>query len=401
MKRLSRLAGGVLALAVVAVVVRDGGAKSPDGNPLFQQIPGLEILRGREHRALLVVPLAAPAADPADTKAFDTAAGATTTDQFNIAEPQKNQGRHLLDFYNWSTAPVLVLGGTVLSGGTRDRYVSGSFLVGAGTQTAARVLPADREALEPGQASRLLAPEPFVVPHLLRVVGLAGGSAAAVDAFIEEVYALAGLDADRQPLATLYRLGPVAEKMKEYLPFFAGLPAEADARVVGAAIYVGDRFLSVDLFGRNADFRANWPAILAGAAFEASAFEVSYGLVNAPFPAARDPERVREDVGRILRRPLGTAHREEKPVGEGREFSFRRDDLVGRTLALPDGMLVHAVILRDALSEPEPPPPNVGGTPSEETPGDLERRAERGRLTEFEKRLLDRMRSRRGLPAGD
>ena len=59
------------------------------------------------------------------------------------------------------------------------------------------------------------------------------------------------------------------------------------------------------------------------AAFEAAAYEVSYGLLNAPFPAARDPERAREDLTRILRRPLGASHREEKVTGLGREFAFR------------------------------------------------------------------------------
>ncbi|MCU0724669.1 MAG: hypothetical protein MUE73_02600 [Planctomycetes bacterium] len=386
-------------LALLLVLTRGSEAKPPPDNPIHASLAGTEIARGREYRALLVVPLLAPAADPENARPLASAAASAGADLFNPAEPAKSEGRSTIEFLNWSTEPVLVLAGTILSGGARDRFVPGSHLVGPASRILARVYPADREARKPADRGRILEPEALVVPHLLRVLGLGGGSLAAVDGFLEEVHALSGIRPDRQPIATLYRLGPIAEKMQEYLPYFAGVPGEADGRAVGAAIYVGDRFLSVDLFGRNADFRVFWPALLASAAFEAAAYEVSYGLLNAPFPAARDPERAREDLTRILRRPLGASHREEKVTGLGREFAFRRDDLTGRTLAL-DGQLVHAMILKDVLSEPEPEPP-AAGTPSEETYGDLARRAERSRLTEFERRLLDRMRDRRGIPAGE
>ena len=105
-------------------------------------------------------------------------------------------------------------------------------------------------------------------------------------------------------------------------------------------------------------------------------------------------------IHELLKKPFAARVVEEPAVALGTELRFERDRLVGRVLLMEDTFL-HAVLSLDLLTaqaDAAPPPPTGQGTVPAE--GEMERRSARSRLTEYERRLLERMRNRRSNPPG-
>jgi hypothetical protein len=232
-----------------------------------------------------------------------------------------------------------------------------------------------------------------MAPDLVRFAALAGGPEEAVEAFLGDAGAILKLPLPRESLAAMADAAGGTPAMQDYRDLFARIPDEAGKRVVGAAVFVNDRFAGLDLFPTNDDFRAHWPTLLLGAALHAGLIDRYAAEVGILFPAARDPDRFAERVKKTLRTPFGAVAREAAAAGAGTEISMRREGVTVR--ALVDADIVHAAFLVDPEEEeiPAAPPP---GTAVTETPEDLLRRGDRARLTEAERRLLERMLERRG-----
>jgi len=386
-----------LLISAVPAAAKKKNVAIPADHPMLELMARASFVKGRQHRALLVYPISRDVADPAQVRRPATSAEAASAENLSIGEPEKKPGRGPVELFNWSKEPILLLAGELLEGGVRDRFLSRDVLLSGGERVSAPAYTADRKERDDEDASRVLKPMNVLVPDFLRLVAVTDGPRRMVERFIEEQFGVAGEKLDRRPLPALYRSAKIAERMKEYRTVFQAIPDEAGKRVVGCAALVGDRFVGIDLFGSNASFRAHWPQILSALALEAALYEAAYGLLARPFPAVRDPDRHLVRMKGMLKKLFAARMTEEEPVDAGEEISFSRDELVGRAL-LRDGELLHAVIVPDFLTAApgtEPPP---GSSPQEYTQGELERRAERGTLTEAEKRLLERMRERNRRP---
>jgi hypothetical protein len=387
---------------LATVTFAAAGKILPASHPFMRLLGDVSVERGREHRAILVVPIARAFGDPAGLVRPRTSVEAVRQELLSAAEPAKNPGRGPVELFNWSKDRILVLAGEVFEGGIRDRFVARDVLLGPASRAVAPGYPADRKPRPAADAKTTLAPLAAVAPDLLRLLGMVEGPLGAADSFLQDEYALAGEKDPRETLVHLMRSEQIAARMDEYRNMFAKIPAEAGGKAIGAAVLVGDRLLSVDLFATNDMFAAHWPMLLTTCAFQASLYEVSYGLLNQPFPAARDPARYARMIEQFLKIPFAARFMEEPAVALGTEMRFERDRTVGRVLLDGENFL-HAVLSFDVLTssaDAPPPPPSTSGV----DPGapELERRAARSRLTEYERRLLERMRDRRqgALPGG-
>jgi hypothetical protein len=393
----------VLLLATAALAA--GGEVLPATHPFMRLLADVRIERGREHRALLVIPISRELGDPAQAERPMTSLEAQKKEDLSAAEPAKNPARGPFELFNWSNEPILLLAGEVFEGGVRDRFLARDVLLGPGSRVVAPGYPADRKPRPKADAPRTLKPLGTVAPDLLRLLGIMQGPLGSVDSFLQDEYALAGEKHPRETLVHLMQSKRITDRMADYRKLFAKIPAEAEGKVIGVAVLVGDRLVGIDLFGSNDLLAAHWPALLNTYAFQASLYEVSYGLLNQAFPAARDPDRYRKQVRDLLKKPFAARFVEQPAVGLGTELRFERERLLGRVLLVgedDDQALLHAVLSLDLLTStadaPPPPPVNRGTDPAQ---GELERRSSRARLTEYERRLLERMRNRRqGNPPG-
>jgi ARG and Rhodanese-Phosphatase-superfamily-associated Protein domain len=388
----------VLALFAPSLFAAGGQVLPPD-HPFIGALADSKVERGREHRALLVVPIARELGDPAGgPKCPMTAAFAAKKEYLSAGEPENQPGRGPIELFNWSTDRIFILAGELFEGGLRDRFVSRDVLLEPGKKALAPAYFADRKPRLKAEALATLTPVGAIAPDLLRLVGLLEGSRAAADSFLQDEFALAGEKHPRETLLFILKSAKIKERMDEYRTMFAKIPAEAEGKAVGAAVLVGDRLVGVDLFGTNDLFAANWPALLHTYAFQAALYEVSYGLLAQPFPAARDPERFRANIKEFLKKPFAARAVKVPAVSLGQELRFQQGNVLGRVLIDGD-RLIHAVLSLDLLTATAdvPSPPNAGTT--DPGVGELERRAGRARLTEYERRLLERMRNRRaGIP---
>lgn len=380
----------VLALAAAPGSAKNGAGLPPD-HPLLARLAASDVERGREYRALVLYPIAAEVSDPADAKRAMTAVEAEKKENLSIREPEKKAGRETVEIFDFSTEPVLLLAGEILEGGLRDRFLTRDVLLGPASRATAPALPAEDRARPKDEESRVLSPFGAVVPDRLRREGLIGSSPAAAAEKLAEQIRMLGGKLDRRAVTKLFDAEAIEARSGEYRSIYGAIPDEAEKRTIGAAAFVGERLVGIDLFETNLAFRAHWPTLLRTRALEAALYEKHLGLLARPFPAGRDPDRHREGVKALLKKVFAASAKMEDAVGLGEEVLLRRETVVGRAL-VADGKLVHATILSDEESPEAAPPP---GSPTDESSrGLLERKAARGTLTEAERRLLERMRDR-------
>lgn len=370
----------------------------PLDHPLIKFVADLDAGSAREHRALLVVPLVASKADPPGTTRPVTAAEAVAADDLSVGEPKKNPGRDPLEVYNWSTAPILLMAGEVLEGGRRDRFFARSILLPPGQKLTVPAYPADRLPRPAAAATTTLRPVASLAPDLLRLVAITDGPRGASIAFLDGQFAMAAAKGARASVVDLLKAPALKTRMADYEKTFAAIPDEAQGRVIGAAAFVGDRFVGADLFPTNLAFRCRWPAMLKTLAFQASLFELSYGLLQQPFPVGRDPSRHTGTLKAFLRRIFAGRLIPDPKLGLGTSSRVVQADLRARLLQDDTGAVVHLVVmvdLSDTTSEGPPPP---GGSREIGYAG-MEIRDKAGLLNPYERRLLERMRSaRQGAP---
>lgn len=398
--RAAALAAACLLLAPAALSAK-GGALGAD-HPFIALLARSKLERGREHRALLVMPITSETGDPDGTTPAATPDDAARQEQLSVGEPEKKPGRGPVELFNWSTKPILLLAGEVLEGGHRDRFLCRDVLLGPGSRVEVPALPADRKPRPKDEQSRVLRPLGAVAPDLLRLVGLVDGPAGAAESFLEDEFALSGQPPGRGALPDLFRNEKLADRITAYRGMFAAVPGEFQRRVVGVAAVVGGRLTGIEVFGTNAGFREHWPRILRTLAFQASLYELTYGLLDQPFALGKDPDRYRAAVEPLLRKCYAARADRTDALDLGEELVLTRDELIARVL-LAEDRVVHALLMIDYLSRPPAagPPPDNAGAGREETAEELERRdAEGRRLTEYERRLLERMRERRRNPGG-
>lgn len=332
-----------------------------------------------------------------------------------FAEPELAKSRYDVTVRNGRERPVLVIGGTILEGGKRDRLVRHSAIVDAGADTDVSTYPASasserRKVAEPFKVSDTLAP-----PYL-RLKAEYGGSANTVTTFIARWLDFREEDDDRKSLvaiATAPKLKAFCLACHEAAARFPRTEGRS-ARVVGAVAVVRGRIQSLILYGNNELVRECFPAMLRGATYPAAAIELRAKKAGIPLPTADDdPDEVLalsrkevEDLVELVR----TATFREDDVGKGQLGEAlilkagRRAR--GRALGL-GGKLVQLVVyphdpFQSALygTALDVPDEDLMEDPERTGLAGLQRRADQGRrLTEAEKRLLERLGGKVGNPA--
>ena len=178
----------------------------------------------------------------------------------------------------------------------------------------------------------------------------------------------------------------------------------AGKRVVGCVVAVRGRVQAFALYGTNALLRAHFAPLVGSAAYAAAALEVRAKEIGLVLIAPEKTEELRDavraqaaDLLARLRKAL--VRRDEIREGLlGDAYLLRLTDgtrgrmiaYEGRTVHLtvyPDDPFEHALYGEDV----DPPPDDTPTSPEDSRPA-LERKRDTGRrLTEAEKRLLDRL----------
>ena len=334
-----------------------------------------------------------------------------------FTEPELPRSRYDVTVKNGRDRPVLVIGGLILEGGKRDRLIRHSAIIGAGDETDVSTFPASssserRKEAEPFKVSDTLAP-----PYLRRKAEY-GGTANTVTTFIARWLDFREDDDDRKSLiaiATAPKLKAFCLPCHEAAARFPRTEGQSK-RVVGAVGVVRGRIQGLILYGNNDLVRECFPAMLRGATYPAAAIELRAKQAGIPLPGVdEDPEAAlaqsRKDVDDLLELVREATFREDD-VGKGQlgeaMILVAGRSARGRALGL-NGQLVQLVVyphdpFENALygSALDVPDEDEMEDPERAGVAGLQRRADQGRrLTEAEKRLLERLGGRIKDPASD
>jgi hypothetical protein len=400
--RLVFLTTMLLAVALLAAAPTRGVADEEEGNFAQAMLKGLTLGQPVVTDQLFVFPLLA--ASVPETLGVESEPSVDTVD---FEEPDFMRRRYDVLVKNGGDKPVLVLGGTVLEGGKRDRLIRRSVLVAPKSNLEAAALPASassdiRKEAEPFGVAESLA------PTYLRKKALFGGSALTVTSFIARALDFREEDDDRKSIVAIAE----SPKLKQFcLPCHESMsnlpqPKAEMGRVVGAIGGVRGRIQGLVLFGNNELFIAYFERFLKGATWPAAVIELQAKKAGVPLPGKDDPEVTLEILTKEAQALLDNLSKarfkkdrmEEGEAGEA--FLFRTSSGTrGRALGL-DGRLVYfaafphdpfeSALYRGTITVPDE---ELAEDPTRPGAAELERKAgmEGRRLTEYEKRLLERL----------
>jgi len=188
-------------------------------------------------------------------------------------------------------------------------------------------------------------------------------------------------------------------------------PLTEEGRIVGAIGGVRGRIQGLILFGSNQLFQAYFEAFLKGATYPAAAIEIQAKKAGLKLPGKEDPEktlaRITKEATELLQNMQQATYRkdrmEEGEVGNALLFRTPKGNR-GRAIGVDDQMVYLAAFVHDPFENAfygtalEVPNPEDLEDPTRPGIAELERRARNPgqRLTEFEKRLLERLRKAPG-----
>jgi hypothetical protein len=243
-----------------------------------------------------------------------------------------------------------------------------------------------------------------MAPPYLRMAAHRGDLRRSVERVLEHYEPVLPKDAPSVSLAAMIRSDRMRFLVSDYQQEFLRYPQDVGGPVIGVVAVVGERIAVYESFGDPELFRRHWPTILGSLAFAAAGHEIRTGVAGQPFLVlpAEGPERFLPDISAFRKAMAGAKVKPGKAEDMEAWYRFQGRTVTGSASAGPDGV-VHLVAfpLRstdDALYGKKLPPEDVETT----TPdvGDLIRREREGRLTEYEKRWLARLRARRAALGG-
>jgi hypothetical protein len=301
----------------------------------------------------------------------------------------------------------LLLGGTVLAGGKRDRVVTHDVLIPAGDAREVDVVPASMSGETPKVTPDLQVLS-FLAPPYVREGALSGTTKGFVSRFVSHFLDFRNPGDKRKSLAAIGDADALADYCLVCQRSMEAWPQRKGAGVVvGGLSVVRGRVQSVEVFATNDHVKAWFEPILRSLAFPAAAMELRAKKVGLTLPKGDEATLTAATAAaKETLAALGTAVFEPRKSAEGtlgQSFKVKlKDGSAGGAIAL-DGRLIHVAIFPDDPFDRAlyavPLEPLVGDDASDDEEdrkgsAELERRAALGvRLTEAEKRVLERLRA--------
>lgn len=387
-------------IASVPAAARDGG-KEP--NFLVAVLEGLELGEGQRAENIIVFPLLAPEKREGLAVKPDVWSSSVA-----FSEPEFPKKRFNVDVVNSEDTPLLVLGGTILGGGYRDRLVPSDVIVPAGgsIEMGTIVASSPRDARKEARAFHISS---ATAPPYLRERAEFSPTNTLVPAFVKHFLDFRNEEDTRTSLTAINASEVLTQFCLPCHKSLSAFPTANDGRVVGFMTAVRGRIRSLEFFGSNRLFKAYFAPLLKSHTFSAAAIALRARKLKMPVPGGGDYDRaMREARGKaekLLTQVRKARFRDgDAPKGSIGEYLILRTKNSTRGMAVAlNGELVHASIhpyepFENALyrGELEPRTPEEVDEGTTEVDRDTARRAARGgRLTPDEERLLRRLRGRR------
>ena len=385
----------VLALGAPAAIAKDN---APD--PIKSFLDGLTIGEGIATAEVIIFPVMA-AEKPAKLEIRPS----TWSENVGFNEPEFPKRRFNVNVANNEPGMLLMLGGTILGGGHRDRVIPQDVLVPAGARVEIETIAAApsgdhrKEAL-PFRLGSALAP-PYI-----RERAEFSPTNTLVPNFASHFLDFRNEGDKRKSLSAINASDKLTKLCLPCHEALAKFPVAEGGRVVGVITAVRGRIGSLELFGDNRLLKAWFEPLLKSHTFAAAAIAVKAKKLRVPLPtddnADQTMEKLQKDAQKLLERVQKARFKEgDTPKnGAGQYWIFRTSNSTRGAATVLDDRLIHMAVFpyepfENALFGRRVKAPNDESEYGEYGQGELERKARHGRLTEYEKRLLDRMRKNR------
>jgi hypothetical protein len=409
------IACAALALCAAPLGAEDPAPPAPPSTPaevakaLAAQLKHVHMGEGLVAEEVVLFPLYVLTAPPP----LDLAPAITGT-PFRANEIEGKAGTELVRVMNPGPKTSLLLGGSVLEGGKRDRIVKHDVLIPSADARDVEVTVGSMssDVRNPPAEFKL---QDFLAPPYLREAILFSNSKSIVPKFVSHFLDFRNPSDKRKSLAAIGDADALADYCLVCQRTMAEWPEKKGAgTVVGGISVVRGRVQALELFATNEQLAAFFSPILKSLTFPAAAIALKAKKLNIQLP--RDDEshvKKGQEAAKELMAALPDATYDalKDPEGAlGMRFLVKlKDGTRGGALAL-DGRLVHlALFANDAfdrslyaqalepLAAEDVTDDGDGGDPLRR----LEQRSEAGaRLTESEKQLLERLRKREDLGSG-
>ncbi len=388
------------ALLVLAAAPADAKDKEP--NFVQRMLEGVTLGDGQHTTELIIFPLLAP--EKTEKQKIKPDVWAT---KVGWSEPEFPKRRYNVGIANNETEPLLVLGGTVLGGGKRDRLVPNDVIVPVGGRVEIRTIPASarkdqRKDALPFRVSTSTAP-----PYL-RERAEFNPTSTLVPNFVSHFLDFRNPDDKRESLSAIAASDQLTVLCLPCHESLSAFPTASGGRVIGLVTAVRGRIRSFEFFGSNRLFKAYFEPLLKSHTFAAAAIALRAKKIGLKVPKADDDpvkavERMRKKAEKLLASLQKAKYRDgDQPKGSIGEYVILKTGNGTRGTAVAmDGELVHGAVFphepfENALFSRDIRPPLPGseyGVGGQEA---LERRGARGTLTIAERRILNRLRGRTG-----
>jgi hypothetical protein len=266
-----------------------------------------------------------------------------------IHEPDLPKKRYNVRIANNETQPLLMLGGTILGGGKRDRLVPNDVIVPVGGRVEIRTIVASssrdqrKEAL-PFKTSSSLAP-----PYL-RERAEFSPSNTLVPNFVSHFLDFRNEGDNRRSLSAINASEDLNVLCLPCHQSLAEFPLLGGGRVRGVVTAVRGRIRSFELFGSNKLLKAYFAHLLKSHTFAAAAIAVRAKKLGLKEPGNGDPETAVAEMAakaeKLLAQLKNAKYREgDQPAGSSGEYLLLRTGNSTRGTAVGlDGRLVHAAV---------------------------------------------------------
>ncbi|GEM_PF-4139859 len=330
-------------------------------NAVTAYLDGLVVGDPVKHGLISVYPLTARA----EIRAGGLLLSSDIAARLEVAETEKGGRMSILRVRTLGEQPVLLQAGTVLRGGNQDRLPSRDTVVFPGGWTDIPVYCCEHGRWSKEREGFQVSPE-LALPSLRRLVYSGRSQTIIWDEVKKDLFAVQAKSAYGS-LRDAYDDAGFRKRAEEYQKGLSQGLEEADD-ATGVAVAVGDKLLSVELYGSPEVFRQALPGLLSGLSMQALAQERGVVVSGNVKDSKRAVKRALEEVFTAeFATEASTARIDMKGLTTTNGYQ-------GKSLAV-DGKLAHLVLFA----------PHENGQSDADAPEDIGAEKVKKLLAEFER----------------